>query len=108
MNTNEPINIHQAKTHLSRLIQRALDGEEVVIAKAGKPLVKLVAIQPDEDKPTRRIGGELAGQIWIADDFDAPDPELEALFYDGPIFPDEKPADAAESGSDYKPNDTAE
>ena len=79
-------NIHQAKTHLSKLIERVLNGEEVIIAKAGKPLVKMV---PFEDRPTKskRVGGQLRGKIWIADDFDAPDPELESLFYDGPIFP---------------------
>lgn len=83
-------NIHEAKTHLSKLIERALQGEEVVIAKAGTPLVKLVAYK--SPKRIEREGGQWAGQVWVAEDFDAPDPELERLFYDGPIFPNDDKA----------------
>ena len=79
------VNIHQAKTHLSRLLQKVAEGEEVTIARAGKPVAKLVAIPPKGKRPL----GIARGQIWISPDFDAPDPELEALFYDGPIFPEE-------------------
>lgn len=61
--------IHEAKTHLSKLIQKALAGEEVIIANAGKPVVKLVPIDPPVKKP--RFGG-WEGRIWMADDFDAP------------------------------------
>ena len=61
------VNIHEAKTHLSRLLVRAAAGEEIVIAKAGQPMAKLVAYQPAQEP--RRFG-ELAGKIWIADDFD--------------------------------------
>ncbi len=70
-------NIHQAKAHLSRLIELALAGEEVQIARAGEPLVRLVPIQLDSQP---RQGGQLTGKVWIADDFDAPDPEIEKLF----------------------------
>ncbi len=70
-------NIHQAKAKLSHLIELALAGEEVQIARAGEPLVRLVPIQLDTQP---RQGGQLAGKIWIADDFDAPDPEIETLF----------------------------
>ena len=66
--------MHEAKTHLSRLVAEALDGEDVVIAKAGKQLVKLVPCE----RPQRKLG-LLEGQIWIADDFDDDD-ELIALF----------------------------
>ena len=83
-------NIHEAKTHLSKLIERALQGEEVVIAKAGTPLVKLVAYEATNRK--EREGGQWAGQVWVSDDFDAPDPELERLFYEGPIFPSDDKA----------------
>jgi prevent-host-death family protein len=76
------VNIHQAKTHLSRLVQRVLAGEEVTIALAGKPVVKLIAAGPPGGK---RPMGMDRGRIWIADDFDAPDPEIEALFYDAPL-----------------------
>ena len=62
------VNIHEAKTHLSRLVEKALNGEEVVIAKAGKPAVKLVRI---DDAPPKRQLGLLKGQIWLADDWDS-------------------------------------
>ncbi|MCB0063358.1 MAG: type II toxin-antitoxin system Phd/YefM family antitoxin [Caldilineaceae bacterium] len=64
------VTIHEAKTHLSKLIQMALDGEEVIIAKRDKPLVKLVVIE--EAKPQRRLGGAADMIIHIADDFDEP------------------------------------
>ena len=78
-------NINNAKTKLSELIKRALGGEEVVIANAGEPMVRLVPFRQDL-KP--RVGGQLKGQIWIADNFDEFDEELEEEFY-GPIFPKE-------------------
>jgi len=62
------VNIHEAKTHLSRLVEKALNGEEVVIAKAGKPAVRLVKIE--EERPRRQLG-LLKGQIWLADDWDS-------------------------------------
>jgi prevent-host-death family protein len=60
-------NIHEAKSSLSKLIEQALQGEEVVIAKAGTPVVRLVPIQPDVSP---RVGGQWKGQVKIADDFD--------------------------------------
>ncbi|MGH2952648.1 MAG: type II toxin-antitoxin system Phd/YefM family antitoxin [Solirubrobacterales bacterium] len=70
-------NMHQAKTHLSRLAERAANGEEIVIARNGQPLAKLVPIE--EPKP-RKLG--LAkGKIWISDDFDDPLPwEIQKYF----------------------------
>lgn len=76
------VNIHHAKTNLSKLIQRAENGEEVIIARAGKPAVKLVPVSIAA-KP--RLAGALKGKIWISDDFTAPDPELEDLFYNGDL-----------------------
>lgn len=61
------INMHEAKTQLSKLVERALDGEEIVIARAGKPVVKLV---PIEAPPTQSILGVLQGRYRIPDDFD--------------------------------------
>jgi prevent-host-death family protein len=61
----EIVNMHQAKTSLSRLVERALAGEEVVIARNGEPLVRLV---PVEKKPEPRVPGRYKGQIWIAPD----------------------------------------
>jgi prevent-host-death family protein len=74
------VNIQNAKTHLSRLVEEAAQGEDVVIAKAGKPLVRLT---PFEKPAQPRVLGALAGQVTEAEDCWAPDPELETLFYEG-------------------------
>jgi len=77
------VNIHEAKTHFSRLLQKVAEGEEITIARAGVPIARLVAIV--KESPARRPLGMLRGQIWIADDFDAPLPDdLQALFEGGP------------------------
>ncbi|MBM3745348.1 MAG: type II toxin-antitoxin system Phd/YefM family antitoxin [Acidobacteria bacterium] len=68
----EVVNIHQAKTHLSRLLVRVGRGEEIIIAKAGKPVARLA---PVRDKPKRRVPGTAKGKIWMAPDFDAPLPD---------------------------------
>lgn len=65
----EIVNIHEAKTHLSRLVDRAALGEAFIIAKAGKPLVKVVAIDTPVAAQRRRLGF-LAGEIAVPDDFD--------------------------------------
>lgn len=72
------INLHYAKTHLSRLVDAAVAGEEIIIARAGTPLVRLSPVERPREK---RVLGLDQGKIRIADDFDAPMPELEALFY---------------------------
>jgi len=72
------VNIHEAKTHLSRLVDRAAAGEEIVIARAGRPTARLVPLSA-AGRPRR--GGIWRGKVVIADDFDEPlDPELEAAF----------------------------
>ncbi len=63
------VNIHEAKTHLSRLIERAAAGEPFVIAKAGRPLVKVMRIDAPDRGAERRLGF-LAGQAEVPDDFD--------------------------------------
>ncbi|HLY58066.1 MAG TPA: type II toxin-antitoxin system prevent-host-death family antitoxin [Stellaceae bacterium] len=63
------VNIHEAKTHLSRLVDQAAKGEPFVIAKAGKPLVKVVPLDTPAERPVRRLGF-LRGQLKIPDDFD--------------------------------------
>ena len=66
------VKIHQAKTHLSRLLVRVAAGEEIIIAKAGKPIAQLVPF----NRPLRaRIPGQDRGRLQIAEDFDAPLPE---------------------------------
>ncbi len=63
------VNIHEAKTHLSRWIELAVGGEPFIIAKAGKPMVKVTAVGVAEPAPVRRLGF-LAGQFKIPEDFD--------------------------------------
>jgi prevent-host-death family protein len=75
------VNIHEAKTHLSRLLRRVAAGEEIVIARAGRPIARLVPIE--SSRPDRRLGA-WKGRIVISDDFDAPlPPELQAAFEGG-------------------------
>lgn len=59
---NEKINVHQAKTHFSKLLERAHAGEEIVVHKAGRPYAKLVPLQPKQ-QPERRVAGRLEGLI---------------------------------------------
>lgn len=61
------VNMHEAKTHLSRLVQRAANGEEIIIGRAGVPMAKLVPFRPS--RPVR-VPGAWAGRVSIADDFD--------------------------------------
>jgi prevent-host-death family protein len=68
----DTVNIHEAKTHLSRLVERAAAGEEIIIARSGRPVARLVPLEGLE-KP--RVFGRMRGKIRIADDFDAPLPD---------------------------------
>lgn len=72
------LNIHQAKTNLSKLIEKALSGEIVIIAKSGKPVVKLVAYK---EKLKPRTPGLWKGKIWMSSDFNEEDEEINKLFY---------------------------
>ncbi|EME70232.1 antitoxin of toxin-antitoxin system, phd type [Paramagnetospirillum caucaseum] len=69
---SEAVNLYDAKTHLSQLVERAARGEEIIIAKAGRPLARLV---PLEAPGPRRVPGALAGRVRIGGDFDAPLPD---------------------------------
>jgi prevent-host-death family protein len=74
------VNIHEAKTHLSRLVDQAAKGESFIIAKAGHPMVKVVPIEPGEAGMAQRLGF-MAGEITVPDDFDRMgEAELERLF----------------------------
>ena len=68
----QTVNVHQAKTHLSRLLADVAKGEEVIIAKAGHPIARLV---PFEERVRQRVFGKDAGLFEVPDDFDAPLPE---------------------------------
>jgi prevent-host-death family protein len=79
------VNIHQAKTHLSRLLQRVAEGEEVVIARAGEPVARLIRIQPE--RTTRPLGMD-KGAVVVAEDFDSALPaEMMAQFLGGSVEP---------------------
>jgi prevent-host-death family protein len=71
------VNIHEAKTHLSRLLLKVASGEEIIIARDGTPVARLV---PYEETPKKRILGRDAGKVWISPDFDDEvDPETWGL-----------------------------
>ena len=74
------VNMHEAKTHLSRLVKAAAEGEPFIIARAGKPVVKVVAVEAPEAGAMRRLGF-LAGRISVPEDFDRMGSgEIESLF----------------------------
>lgn len=76
----KPVNIHAAKTHFSRLVERAAKGEEIIIARAGKPVARLMPLA-SAGRPRRP--GLLKGKIKIAPDFDAPLPEEILRLFEG-------------------------
>ena len=78
----QTINVHAAKTHFSRLVDEAAAGEEIIIAKAGKPMAKLVPLTPPHNRPKRKLG-ILAGLAVIPPDFDAPLPDNVISAFEG-------------------------
>ena len=83
----QTVNVHEAKTHLSRLLEAVERGEEVVIARAGKPVATLSAYKP----PRRKIAppGSMEGEIWwMSDDFDDPIDDLFECLSDDPTLED--------------------
>ena len=108
------INVDEARAQLPSLLDRVLAGEEVTIARAGRPVARLTGLtglvdepQPDDRVPPAaaaqqdgqaatgkpyRVGGQWRGKIWIADDFDELPEDMLDLFYNGPILPEDEPA----------------
>ncbi len=80
------VNMHEAKSQLSRLAELARQGEEVVICRAGEPYLRL---EPYREHVNERKPGGLEGQIWMPPDFDDEDEELIEAFENSKIFPDE-------------------
>ncbi len=80
------VNVHEAKSNLSKLIVRAEAGEEVIIARAGKPAVRLVPVRAVRRKLLKP--GALKGRLIVPDDFLEPDTETEELFYGSPLVSD--------------------
>ena len=70
------VNVHHAKTHLSKLIAAAESGEEVIIARAGKPAVKLVLVTPPVRKSRKHLRGSGIGKLWVAEDWDSDETNL--------------------------------
>ena len=71
---DKPVNIHEAKTHLSRLIERVEAGEEITLARAGRPVARIVPFRPKREP---RTPGLLKGKIWLAPDWDSPEVNAE-------------------------------
>jgi prevent-host-death family protein len=80
------VNLYEAKTHLSQLVERAAAGEEIIIAKAGRPVARLMPL-PALSVP--RVPGALKGQIWMSDDFDDPLPADILAAFNGEAADDE-------------------
>ena len=82
------VNMHEAKSRLSKLVQSVLDGEEVVIARNGVPVVRLTRLAPQQPK---RKPGAWKGKIWFADDWDSPETNrmINEMMMKTRIFPDE-------------------
>ena len=81
------VNTHEAKTHLSKLLERVANGEEIVIGRSGKPVAKLVPYAPSREP---RPFGTLKGKIWASPDWDSAETneEIAELFYAGEIDPE--------------------
>jgi prevent-host-death family protein len=86
------VNMHEAKTHLSKLVERVEGGEEIVISRAGKPAAKLVPVP--EKRPERRRLGAWEGKGLRASDIEEVDIEIERLFDESEIFPGETSEEA--------------
>jgi prevent-host-death family protein len=79
------INIHDGKTHFSKIISDAEAGQTIVIGRKGIPVAMILPYSPSQ-LPLRK-GGQLKGKVWIAPDFNEADPEIERLFYEGDLLP---------------------
>ncbi|MBC8091792.1 MAG: type II toxin-antitoxin system Phd/YefM family antitoxin [Pseudonocardia sp.] len=92
----EQVNVYEAKTHLSKLLERVEAGEEIIIARNGRPVARLV---PTQRERAPRVPGGWKGRVWMADDFDDPGGEYQAMIdemYRNPIEPEEFDAGKAE------------
>jgi prevent-host-death family protein len=82
----DSVNMHEAKTHLSKLVERVEGGEEIVISRAGEPAAKLVPVS--RKLGPRKLGG-WEGKVWLSPDFFEFDKEIEQMFEEGEIIPPE-------------------
>ena len=94
------LNIQAAKTHLSRLVEEAVAGADIVIAKAGKPMVKLIPVGPR--RQPRKLGF-MKGKIWTSPDCWEPDLQLARQMEEGPLLPEIEPHVAVKKPAQCKP-----
>lgn len=89
------VNMHEAKTQLSKLVQAVLDGEQVILARNGAPVVQITKYNPVKPK---RKPGSLKGKIWLADDWDSPETNrvINEMMISKSLFPDEPSAHSAQ------------
>lgn len=89
------VNMHDAKTQLSKLVQAVLDGEEVILARNGEAVVQITKYTPIKHK---RKPGSLKGKIWLADDWDSPETNriINEMMIPKSLFPDEPSAPSAQ------------
>jgi len=82
------VNVHQAKTQLSKLLKQVEAGEEIIIGRAGEPIARLTPYQSVTLQPRRPGGWE--GKVWMADDFDTLPDEVIDSFYNSSLFPEDE------------------
>ncbi len=87
---SETVTIHEAKTNFSKLVRRAEAGEEIVVRRGREPVARIVPLEKRGGGVTGR--GSLKGEIHIAPDFDEADTEIQRMFEESEIFPDERPS----------------
>ena len=81
------VNVYEAKSQLSKLLEQVENGDEIIIARNGRPVARLVPLQR---RTSPRVPGAWKGKVWMADDFDESDEELIELWENSPLFPEDE------------------
>lgn len=81
------VNVYEAKSQLSKLLEQVEAGDEIIIARNGRPIARLVPLQR---RTSSRTPGAWKGKVWMADDFDETDEELVELWENSPLFPEDE------------------
>lgn len=81
------VNVYEAKSQLSKLLEQVENGDEIIIARNGRPVARLVPLQR---RTSPRVPGAWKGKVWMADDFDETDEELIELWENSPLFPEDE------------------
>ena len=85
----EYYNIHSAKTNLSKLVEKALQGEDIIIARDGTPAVRITPCTESLKRATHRQGGQWTGKIWFSPDYEESDALVQKMFGESELFPKE-------------------